>query len=277
MARHSCLHRSYQLRGSSQVRQRPKMLRVISAASGAEVAALDAVQFDAMVADGGATVGALKRHLAVKHFERKYSRFQLRILTEGNPEELEDDEIIELLMDLQLMLTSHLPCDKERDLRFLDSCANGQVDEVERSLKALQDPNPPPRSTNYDPGGPLYLAADRGHLEVVRLLLDAGADMEALAVDEWGEIYQPLHQAAARGHLEVVRLLIESRAEIDAKAPGGWRPLHEAVDNEHVEVVRLLLHAAADSLAKDDYGRDPHALAVDCENQDILQILHEAR
>ena len=221
------------------------------------------------------TVGALKQHLAV-HFEMKYSTFQMRIVREGYPQEPEDDEVIALPMDLQLILMNHLAPEKERDLRFLDTCAKGHVDEVLRSLKALQDPNPSPRSSNDDPGGPLYLAAERGHLEVVRLLLDAGADMEALATDEWCEVYQPLHQAAAQGHLEVVRLFIESRAEVDAKAPGGWRPLHEAIYHEHVEVVRLLIHAAADTLARDDYGRDPHALAADCENQDILRILREA-
>ena len=249
------------------------MLRVVSAASGEEVHAYDKAQFDAMVADSGATVGALKRHLAVKHFERKYSRFQLRILREGNPEELEDDEIIVLPMDLQLMLLSHhLPPDAERDERFLKSCSDGLVDEVEQGLKGLQDPNVAKKEMKDLNGtrkaiffSGLTFAMWQGHLDVACLLLDAGAkDVLNLGL---------LRLAADEGHLEMIRLLLALRANIEDHDDWRQGPLHRAAKKGHVEAVQLLLNAGADREATDRQGKTPHDLSLHHSHTAVAELL----
>lgn len=217
------------------------MFRVFSAASGEAVAVLHAASFDAME-DSGATVGALKRYLVENHFESERSRFQMRILRHGDPVELEDDEIIAPPMDLQLILLNHLPPDAERDMLFLQSCRNGQVDAVEWSLRALQDPNLPCRSTESH--GPLCVAADAGHLEVTRLLLDAGADKEAM--DFWG--WRPLHLAARKGRAEVVRLLLDSGAEKEAVSSSGR--------TAHQEAIALRRDAVAEIFRQYDRGKE---------------------
>ena len=65
-----------------------------------------------------------------------------------------------------------------------------------------------------------------------------------------------LHLAAENGHLEVVRLLLATgKAEVDSKDKYGRTPLSWAAENGHLEVVRLLLatgKAKVDS--KDKYG-----------------------
>ena len=55
----------------------------------------------------------------------------------------------------------------------------------------------------------LCIAAWRGHLEVVRFLLEAGADKDA-ATDNSAT---PLLLAAQKGQLEIVRLLLEAKAD----------------------------------------------------------------
>ena len=117
------------------------MLRIRLAASGKEVAVLDASEFKAVDEQYGPTVNALKRYLAQKHFRKRFSRFQFRILRQGDIQEMEDDESITPPVDLQLILMNHMPPDEERDARFIESCKAGRVDEVEQSLKALQNPN----------------------------------------------------------------------------------------------------------------------------------------
>jgi ankyrin repeat protein len=74
----------------------------------------------------------------------------------------------------------------------------------------------------------LTLAADFGHVEIVRLLLDAGEDPNRYNPVGGHSHTTPLHQAAGRGHDEVVRLLVERGARLDLKdilwlaTPADW-------------------------------------------------------
>jgi hypothetical protein len=74
----------------------------------------------------------------------------------------------------------------------------------------------------------LALASQFGHAEIVRLLLDAGGDPNRYNPVGAHSHSTPLHQAAAGGHDQVVRLLVERGARLDAKdtmwqgTPEGW-------------------------------------------------------
>ncbi len=74
----------------------------------------------------------------------------------------------------------------------------------------------------------LSLAADFGHVEIVRLLLDAGEDPNRYNPVGGHSHTTPLHQAAGAGHDEVVRLLVERGARLDLKdvlwhaTPADW-------------------------------------------------------
>jgi ankyrin repeat protein len=74
----------------------------------------------------------------------------------------------------------------------------------------------------------LALAADFGHVEIVRLLLDAGEDPNRYNPVGGHSHTTPLHQSAGRGHDEVVRLLVERGARLDLKdvlwhaTPADW-------------------------------------------------------
>jgi hypothetical protein len=74
----------------------------------------------------------------------------------------------------------------------------------------------------------LALAAQFGHVEIVRLLLDAGEDANRYNPVGAHSHSTPLHQAASAGHIDVVRLLVERGARLDLKdtlfqgTPAGW-------------------------------------------------------
>jgi ankyrin repeat protein len=74
----------------------------------------------------------------------------------------------------------------------------------------------------------LTLAADFGHVEIVRLLLDAGENPNRYNPVGGHSHTTPLHQAAGRGHNDVVRLLVERGARLDLKdilwraTPADW-------------------------------------------------------
>ena len=118
----------------------------------------------------------------------------------------------------------------------------------------------------------LLYACWRWRLELARLLLTAGADVNAK--NKWGST--PLHAAAREGHTEAVRLLLEAGADVNAENEDGETPLHWAAWEGHTDVVRLLLAAGADVNAKDKDVRTPLHLAAKKERPDVVRLLLEA-
>ncbi len=114
-------------------------------------------------------------------------------------------------------------------------------------------------------------AADRA--EVVRLLLDRGADKDA----DDGGYWLPLHYASAMGHAGVVALLVGRGAatDDDEDDPGPYtvQPLHVACEHGHVEVVRLLVHAGADQEAWDHRVRTPYIRAIERDQEAVVLFL----
>lgn len=94
---------------------------------------------------------------------------------------------------------------------------------------------------------PIMLAAFRGSKELVQKLI--GRDAE---INHPG--WTPLHYAAANGHNEIVSLLLEHSAYIDAEAPNKTTPIMMAVRGGHIRTVKLLLDEGADINVKNDRG-----------------------
>jgi beta-lactamase regulating signal transducer with metallopeptidase domain len=92
---------------------------------------------------------------------------------------------------------------------------------------------------------PLTGAALEGRLDVVRLLLDWGADPNLAPGDG-----SPLINAAAEGHVDIVSLLLDRGASIDQIVPGRQNALIRASGNGRLEVVKLLVARGADVNAR---------------------------
>jgi uncharacterized protein len=106
----------------------------------------------------------------------------------------------------------------------------------------------------------LHLACFAGGAEATRLLVERGADLEALSTASFAKV-RPLGTAAfARGH-ESAAALLEAGADPNAPGEGGFTPLHTAAQNGDVELVRLLLAHGADPGVTAADGRAPRDLA----------------
>jgi len=99
-------------------------------------------------------------------------------------------------------------------------------------------------------GTPLQAASYKGHADIVRVLLEHGADVNGDRVRN-----PPLASACAGGHVEIVRLLLEHGASV--KGPSGRQVLQAACNTKNVEAVRLLLQYNIDVNAADVTGQTP--------------------
>jgi len=185
------------------------------------------------------------------------------------------------------LLLSLVPCFNSCT-SLLDAAKEGDVATVQRFISEGTNVN----QANERGATPLHWAAHKGHTEVVRLLIAAGADVNkenplswaasggqietaALLIaagadvnkaDKYGNT--PLHWAAMGGwgesqsHLDVATLLIAAGADVNKADNDGWTPLHEAAFNGRAKIAGLLIIAGADALKVDYKGRTACSLAM---------------
>jgi hypothetical protein len=111
----------------------------------------------------------------------------------------------------------------------------------------------------------LHAAAKRCDVEKTREALKAlprsSKNEQINLLDREG--YTPLGYAARAGCLEVVKLLLKAGASVDvAEARGGWTPLLRSADQRHSEVVRYLLDHGANPTIKTLLGKTPLSVAL---------------
>jgi ankyrin repeat protein len=113
------------------------------------------------------------------------------------------------------------------------------------------------RLTMSDASKEVIKAAKNGLVESVKVLLASDADL-VNARDKDGST--PLHCAVWKGHREVVVLLIDAGANVNAHNENdhwGTTPLHAATHANQAAIAQLLIGHGADVNAKDREGRTP--------------------
>ena len=140
------------------------------------------------------------------------------------------------------------------------------IDEIDERLSAIEtrtaptltpEPTPTPENTLSSRGSfgdtPLHVAVDGSYVEIVRILVEGGAD-----VNKPGSFDNtPLHEAVERGHAEIVRILVEGGGDINKPGFMSDTPLTLALDNADTEIVEILLGAPSEN--EDESTPEPTA------------------
>jgi ankyrin repeat protein len=145
---------------------------------------------------------------------------------------------------------------------LMTAAANGNVRLVESLLRLRANVL---KNNKYGESA-LALAALNGHQEVAKVLVQAGARINASG---WGA----LHYAVFSGHADVVRYLIDQGADVNARAPNYHTALMLAARNGHGEIVRVLLAAGANPDLGDLEGNTALGIAQNAGNQEIAGLL----
>ena len=121
-------------------------------------------------------------------------------------------------------------------------------------------------------GTPLHQAANNGHLETVKALMNGGCSV--LVVPNNGRT--ALHCAAGRGHVDIIRELLSRNCPIDMRDKSGRTAIHHAaVGGETEAVIELIKNGADKDIVAGEYGTPLHQAAISGHLETVRALLDE--
>jgi ankyrin repeat protein len=157
----------------------------------------------------------------------------------------------------------------QRLIRILYNKTSPNIEEVKRLIEAGAD-----TKTRDEIGWtPLHYAAYNGYTEAAKVLIQAGAGLEAKT---WDSERTPLNLAAIHGRTGSIKALIRAGADLEAKASDDTTPLHVATYWGQTGAMKALIQAGADLEARTIGGRTPLYYASMHGRTEIARALIEA-
>lgn len=143
------------------------------------------------------------------------------------------------------------------ELTLHEACAVGALETVRQ---IVHDRGRLIDAHSADGFTPLALACFFGNAAVAAHLVNQGANINLAATNQMR--VAPIHAAAAARQIEIVKMLVENGADVNAKQQQGFVPLHAAAQNGDAEMTKLLLDHGADAKARSDNGQTALDLAM---------------
>jgi ankyrin repeat protein len=154
---------------------------------------------------------------------------------------------------------------------LFESALLGRADFVRDHLR-----HHPEEADSFSPDGwsLLHLAAYGGDARTVKAVLEAGAEIHALATSKYSPGNTPLHAAVAAGQANAALALIEGGADIDfPQLPGRYTPLHIAASRPDPALVGFLIQQGAEINPRAEDGSTPLAIAQSRGHKKVADLL----
>jgi len=167
---------------------------------------------------------------------------------------------------IRLLLHSSAPRTSATSLE--QAASEGRVETIKSLIAQGGDIN----AKNAHGQSPLHLAVKQGNSDVVQVLLENGAEVDAIETDSG---CTSLHYAASLGHADLCESLVRYGANPDAQTARLETPLHLAVSRGHPEVVALLLKYHAKLDIRDKNGMTPLQQAETFKKREIVLLIKQ--
>lgn len=173
-------------------------------------------------------------------------------------------EAVALLINLGAQLDQP---NKKGSFPLYVAVKNNAIDIVKLLLKAGAYINQSCTGTT-----PFMLAANLGHLEIELLLIEFNADVKLISHHDTF----PLYEAVKNNDAGIARQLIEAGADIN-QSYEGTTPLMLAAELGYLEIAQLLIAFNADVRLTNTYGRTALHIAASCGQLDIVKLLFKQK
>ncbi|KAK6990454.1 ankyrin repeat and SOCS box protein 13 [Biomphalaria glabrata] len=148
------------------------------------------------------------------------------------------------------------------------AAALGNIQILNLLLDAGADPRTQNTSNMSWERQPIHIAASKGHLDALKLFVERGIKINQQDSDK----RTPLHWVSMYGHVHMIKWMIDAGALVNASQADKFTPLHVATCLNHVEVCKQLLAEGADMSMLDYAGWTPLHTAVCFGYTDLVQL-----
>jgi len=154
------------------------------------------------------------------------------------------------------------------ELNIFEASATGQTSRVDAVVRANHQVV---NAFARDGFTPLGLATFFGHKDTVEALLAAGANVNLKSNNALTA--SPLQSAAVMNQIEIAKLLLAKGADVNITGESGYTPLHEVAGSGRLEFAKLLLDHGANINAKGNDGKTPLTIAVENKQVEMATFL----
>lgn len=158
--------------------------------------------------------------------------------------------------------------EKGHPVNLFEASALGDVERLKHLL--TKEPNDL-NAFSGDGFQPLGLACFFGHTEVAKFLIDQGVEVNTPSRNT--QKVTPLHSAAAADSFEIVNLLVDHGADVNARQQGDFTPLHAAAQNGNLAMTRFLVERGARVDARTSEGLSSLDYATKSNNTALVDYL----
>lgn len=174
---------------------------------------------------------------------------------------------------------------------LLKAAAAGNAKKVKKALDEGANIN---TQEQWSEQTPLMEAVENGHIAVIKLLIDRGADLDLkdrnkqsaimlaantkrtgitkMLLEKGAKVEYPLHFAASIGDIKAVKKELEQRS-VDPLNAAGCTPLFDAAQYKHTQVAKVLIDAGADVNWRSTWGFTPLRAAAQSGSTEIVKML----